>query len=269
MRLAAGVWTLCWCAMLLATSPSHAGGTSTVRVALSEAGAPTSYIENGKPAGLMRELVEEVFALLPGYHVTFHTFPWTRSQRMVEDGTMDLLVTFPSASRALYAVFTEQPIHIVDYGTIVYDRTGSKAARIMAARSFEEMKPLVFLNQDGAAWEQENVPAYIRRYQVNGMNALLHMTFLRRSGDFFIMNPEMAVYYARKLGYEKQLGMKKVDFIPNSQVPFHIGLRRSHPDSKHLLAAIEAAMARPEFLRRKHVVEQKYFERWRLAAPRG
>ena len=246
----------------------HAAGPALVRVAMSEAGVPTSYSENGKAAGVLRELLEAVFSELPGYRLEFHVYPWTRAQRAVEDGSMDIFITFPAANRVSYAGFTAHAIYALDYGTIVYDRTSPKAATIAAARSFEDLRQMVFVQQDGVAWEQENVPAYIKRYQVNGPSSLMHMTFRRRTGDFFIMNPEKAVHNARELGYESQLGMKKVSFIPNSLVHFHIGLRHSYADSKTLLAAMDGVLKQPEFQRRKRTIEQKYHERYALPASR-
>lgn len=246
----------------------HAGSPLLVRVAMSEAGVPTSYAENGKAAGVLKELLDAVFSELPAYRLVYQVVPWTRAQRAVEDGSMDMFITFPSASRVTYSAFTAQPIYALDYGTIVYDRTSAKAAKIAAARSFEDLRNMVFVHQDGVAWEEENVPAYIKRYQVNGPSSLMHMTFRRRTGDFFIMNPEKAVHNARQLGYERQLGMKKVSFIPNSLVPFHVGLRNSYPDSKALLAAMDGAMRQPEFQRKKRAIEQKHHERYALPASR-
>lgn len=266
-RIAAGLLKLCVCGLLLIAQPALAGGPALIRVALSDAGHPTSYAENGKPAGVLKEMLEALFSTMPAYRLEFRVLPWTRGQRAVEDGSMDMFVTFPSAHRSQYAAFTAQPMFTLDYGNIVYDLKGKNAAVIESARSFEDLKKLVFIHQDGVEWELENVPEYIKRYTINGPNPLMHMTFSRRTGDFFIMNAEKAVYYARLLGYEKQLGMKKVGFIPNSQVRFHIGLRHSYPDGKEVQAAMEAAMKQSEFLRKKHLIEQKYHERYAL--PRG
>lgn len=263
-RIAAGLWKLCVCGLLLFAQPAQAGAPALLRVALSDAGHPTSYAENGKPAGVLKEMLEALFSTVPGYRLEFRVVPWTRGQRAVEDGSMDMFITFPSAHRSQYAGFTAQAVFTLDYGNVVYDLKGRNAAVVESARSFEDLRKLVFIHQDGVEWELENVPEYIKRYTINGPNPLMHMTFKRHTGDFFIMNAEKAVYYARLLGYEKQLGMKRVSFIPNSLVGFHVGLRHSYPDSKAVLAALDAAMKQPEFLRRKRLIEQKYQERYAL-----
>lgn len=255
-------------AMLFVASLSQAAPARTIRVAMSEASPPASIVENGQSTGMYRELLETLFSRLPDYRLEFHAFPWARAQWAVQHDEMDIFITFPSANRIRYASFTADSLCVVDYGNIVYDLRGKKAAQIKSAKSFQDLRDLVFVSQDTVAWETENVPGYIRRYPVNGTTALMHMTFRRATGDFFIMPPEQAVYYAKQLGYEHQLGMKKVSFIPNSLAPIHIGLRKSYPDNKALMKAIDSAMHHPDFLTKKRAIEAWYKEH-RLLQPRS
>lgn len=245
-------------AMLLAHTAVRAVEPKVVHVALSEAAPPTSFASNGHPAGMFPELLAALFRHAPGYAAELHSLPWSRAQWAVEHGVMDMFITFPSANRLLYANFSARPLHVLDYGNIVYDRSGPKAARIETATSFRDMRELVFVSQETVAWELENVPAYIERYTVNGPASLMHMTFRRQAGDFFIMNAEQAVYYARQLGYEKQLGMKRVSFIPHSLVALHLGVRKDYPDQKALMRVMASAMKHPEFLAKKAAIIQKY-----------
>lgn len=238
--------------------PAHAG--KVVRVAFSNTLAPASFVENGEVSGMLKDVMAALFVHVPEFKPEFHAYPWTRAQRMVEVGEMDMFVTFPSASRRAYASFSTHPIYIREYGNLVYDLQNSKAAKIAGAKSFDDLKNMVFVSQEAVSWEDENVPAYIKRYPVNGPPALMHMTFQRKKGDFFIMPEEQAMFFARQLGYDKQLGMKKVSFIPNSQVAFHVGVRKSHPDHKRIIAALEAAAQLPEFLAKKRSIERKYHE---------
>ena len=246
--------------MQLAVTPAHAQRTVTVRVALSEAMAPASFVEDGQASGMLKDMLKALFRNAPGYQAEFHAFPWTRAQRMVEAGEMDMFVTFPSGSRKEYADFSPHAIYTLDYGNIIYDRTSSKSAQIEAARSFEDLKGLTFISQESIAWEVDNIPPHIQRYMVNGPPSLLHMTFQRKRGDFFIMPAEQAVYLARQFGYAGQLGMKKVSFIPNSQVEFHVGVRKTHPKQKELLAVLNRASQSPGFIAQRKAIERKYRE---------
>jgi hypothetical protein len=243
---------------LLQPSLSQAAKPIVVHIALSEAAPAAGYIEDGHPTGVSKELLKALFALVPAYKPEFHPYPWIRAQSMVENGQMDLFATFPSKSRKQYAQFSARELYHVDYGNLVYDRKGSNAAIIESATSFKDLSKLVFVSQETVAWEEENVPKYIRRYTVNMPASLMHMTFQRKMGDFFIMPAEQAVYYARQLGYEHQLGMKKVTFIPDSEVSFHIGIRKTYPDAAPLMAALEAALKHPDFLTKKRAILLKY-----------
>ena len=248
----------CFCALLLFAAHGQAAPPTLVRVAYSAPSQPANPFEVTHASLLIEELLKALFSLTPDYQTQFHGFPWARAQRLVEHGDMDLFVTFPSASRRGYANFSVHPLFVLDYGNIVYDATGAKAAQIEAATSFKDLRDLIFVSQDTVEWETENVPSYLRRYMVNGSVALMHMTFQRQMGDFFIMPPEQARAYAKHFGYERKLGMKKVDFIPNGQISFHIGIRKSYPQGKALMAALETAMKQPAFLAKRRRIESKY-----------
>lgn len=249
--------------------PARAQPAVVLKVAMSEALPPVSYAVDGAARGLLKDMLVELFRDVPGYRLEFHSYPWTRAQRLVESGQMDMFVTFPSGSRKAYAGFTSHSLYTMDYGNLVFDRRNSKAPQLEAARSFEDLRGMTFISQEGVSWEDENVPAHIKRYMVNTPQSMWHMIFQRRAGDFFIMTAELALYSANRYGYRDQLRIKKVDFIPNSLVEFHIGLRKSHPQHAALLQAIDAAMARPEFVARRKAIERKYRDQARAAPAAG
>lgn len=238
--------------------PAVAVETATIRVALSEAMPPISYTRQGEANGMFREILEALFEVLPAYRAEFRAYPWARAQWLVQHDQMDLLLTFPSQDRKQYAEFSKQPVFTLDYGNLVYRADNSRSNQIIAANSFEDLRGLVFISQDMVAWEKENVPQFIQRYSVHNPSAIMHMAYERRTGDFFIMPAEQAIYYANMLGYRAQLAMRKVRFIPNSQVPFHLGVRKTLQGGSQLLSALEAAMQQPGFRAKRRAIEQKY-----------
>ncbi len=242
-------------------SASHALALIPVRAALSEAAHPTSYVDHGEATGIFREMLDVLFAMVPGYRIEYQGLPWTRAQRLVESGEMDLFVTFPATNRGAYAHFTKASIFTLDYGTIVYDRKGNHAGQIESARNFADLKGLTFVHQEAVEWETENIPASFKRYTVNAPLSLLHMTFERRVGDFFIMYPEQAYFYAKQLGYLDQLGVRKAPFIPHSLVRMHIGIRKNFPGSKALVKALDAAMQQPDYQQKANAIKAKYLGR--------
>ncbi|WP_342113484.1 substrate-binding periplasmic protein [Pseudoduganella sp. OTU4001] len=243
---------------LCCATPSLSAQNMPLRVALSDAMPPMSHMENGEAQGMFREVLESLIQMTPGYRTEFHAFPWARAQWLVQNEQMDIFLTFPSRDRRKYAHFTRQAVFTMDYGNLVYRIGNPNTEKILAARSFEDLRGLVFISQDMVQWEKENVPSYIPRYTVYNPTAIMHMAFQRKTGDFFIMPVEQAIHYARMQGYSDQMAMRQVSFIPNSQVPFHIGVRKSLEGSRKLVAAIETAMQSPAFRARLRAIQQKY-----------
>lgn len=229
-----------------------------VRIALSDAMPPISFMEHGQANGMFKEMLEALFEQAPGYRTEFNAYPWVRAQWLLQNHQMDLFLTFPSQDRRKYAEFTRQAVFTLDYGNLIYRTGNSNADKILAANSFEDLRNLVFISQDMVAWEKENVPPFIARYSVHNPAAIMHMAYQRKTGDFFIMPVEQAIYYSNMLGYRNQLAIRKVSFIPNSQVPFHIGVRKSFSGGGQLLATLEAAMKTPSFQAKRRAIEQKY-----------
>ena len=102
--------------------------------------------------------------------------------------------------------------------------------------------------------EDDNIPQYIKRFFVPDPSAIMHSTFLRNNGDFFIMSPEDAVYFTSKHGYKSLLAIKRVDFIPNSVISFHIGIRKDYPNANGLIELIDETISSLEFQQqRQHI----------------
>lgn len=235
-----------------------AQSSKVIKVALSEESPPTSYIENKVAKGLFKDLFEILFSEISEYKLEFHPEPWSRAQSLVKDGQLDLFITYPSESRKSYAEFLVVPIYSWDYGYLIYNLNNKNSKKIVEAKSFDDLKGSIFLSQEGVDWENENVPSFIKREFVNKLPSMIHTLLRRNSGDFMIMGEEQARYYAKKFGYEKNLGIRKVDFIPNSKVQFHIGIRKTHPNKDELMVDMKRVIDSISFKEKKHKLIQKY-----------
>lgn len=249
-----------FCLGILLSFPSYSSveNPKTIKIALSDSSPPTSYLENGVPAGMFQDILKLLFTYLPEYRPVFAAYPWTRAQHEVQAGRMDIFVTFPSEVRKTYADFTSQSLYTWNYGNLVYNINNPRKNKIESAKSFDDLKTLTFVSQEGIDWENENVPKYIKREYVNKIITMLHLVFKRNKGDFFIMSPEQATYYGKQLGYLSKMGMKKVNFIPNSQVKFHLGVSKANSNKAEILSAIEMVMRKPDFIQKRQEIEMKY-----------
>ena len=219
----------------------------TFSFAISDSNPPYTYAENGKVTGIIPETLNLIFNYLPNDHVTISTFPWARAQLEVKNNRQDGLLTYPSLKRKSYASFTRSPVLFMDYGFLIYHKENQNRTIIEDAKSFNDLQNLSVIVQTGVGWEEDNIPQYIDRKKVGSIEAMIHYLLKRQYGDFLIMPPEQAKYFAKKFGYSDKLKYKKVSFIANSNTPFHLGVRETHKKGKNLLTNIEIILKRDDF----------------------
>jgi len=74
--------------------------------------APTAYIQNGKPAGILVDVVTEAFRRA-GYPITIRLMPWARCLAEVRKGTVDgIFSVFKLPEREVFLTYTDIPIII-------------------------------------------------------------------------------------------------------------------------------------------------------------
>jgi len=71
-----GIWLL----FAVSTFAQEMGESLPIRIALSQESPPTSYVVDGHPAGMFKEILEALFELLPQYKPQFRAYPWNRAQ---------------------------------------------------------------------------------------------------------------------------------------------------------------------------------------------
>lgn len=218
-------------------------------------------ISDGGPQGargIIPELATALFYRLPGETLLMDAGPWVRMQRWVATGQIDGFVTYPSEERLEYALFSQTPVYNIDFGYLVYRRDHPQRGRLESAQSFADLAGLVFIGQQGAEWERDNIPATLETILVGQLNTMMHLLVRRQTGDFLVMPPEQAVAIARRLGYDGQLAFHPVDFIPNARIPFHVGLRRSHPETDSLIERIDAILHSAGYQEAAERILEKY-----------
>jgi hypothetical protein len=67
---------------------------------------------------------------------------------------------------------------------------------------------------------------YLERVPGRDADIRMHLLMRREAGNFMVQSAEDAQFIARKFGYSQNLRVRKIDFIPNSRIPFHLGVSR-------------------------------------------
>lgn len=252
-----------WIVCFFLVSNVLADEPTTVSIAFSESDPPTSFSSQSQtPQGILPELAQAVFALVDDYKIEAKSYPWARAKLLAEKGLVDGLLTYPSKSRQTFMIFTETPTYTMDYGYIIFSRTNKHAKALSKIEQYEMLKQFVLVTEGPEtvdSWEEENFPkSSIRRIYKQHITQMFHEVFLRNSGDFFIRNLEEAKFVAAQLGYTKQFAAKKVKFKTDNLIPFHLGIRKSHPRAQPLIAQIEEVQGSAQFKEKYAEILSKY-----------
>jgi polar amino acid transport system substrate-binding protein len=233
--------------VVLALAPAL-WGQNSLKFVFDENSPPYSFVDaQGRLAGLFPELVTLAAGEWPGFQVSFQALPWARAQAMVSSGEADGFLTYPSEVRKLYAKFTPMPLFTEDIGYLVFRADSPLKAKFAQLRSLADLRGLTLMMSVGSEWEQDNIPPDIARIEKTNDRIKLSTLVKRQEGDFTIMGLEQAARLAGELDLVGKLAWQRVDFLPDSQVDFHLGLRSSLRWTPTLLKALDGAFATPAF----------------------
>lgn len=238
--------------LLLIPGASISAEHMVISFAFSDIDPPTSYMdEEGNAVGLLPELVDLAFELIPDFEVSLNAYPWTRAKLRVELGQNDGLFTYPGKSVSEYAGFTDMPAYILDYNYIFYPVDHEDVEKLSAAETVRDLKPFVLITTsrpDNLSWEENNLPNdEFQRVFVNNIETAFNLLLVRREGDFLVRNPEEGMYLAREMGYEDKLLFRRIQFPSENSIPFHFGIRRSHPQYDRIMSELNRVVESKEF----------------------
>ncbi|MDX1561116.1 MAG: transporter substrate-binding domain-containing protein [Marinobacter sp.] len=244
--------------VVLLAFPGISLGSNNLTFAFGEKSPPYSFSLNDKAVGLLPDLVQLTFSFIPGYTTEHVVVPWARAQYNVRLGLADGLLTYPSEARKKYAVFSDKPLFTQDYGYLVYSADNPNIDLIESATSFADLSSLKVIVERGSRWEEDNIPGYLEREPGRDMNAMMHLLMFRKAGDFMVQPAEDARYIAQQLGYSEKLKVRQVDFIPNSRIPFHIGVSRQLRSPMDVINEVDAVAQNPEFQSELNTLIRRY-----------
>ncbi|WP_418140584.1 transporter substrate-binding domain-containing protein [Marinobacter sp. MA] len=244
--------------VVLIALPGVSLASNNLTFAYSDKSPPYSFSLNGKTLGLLPDLVQLTFRFIPGYTTEHEVVPWARAQYNVKLGLADGLLTYPSKERKEYAVFSDKPLFTQDFGYLIYSADNPNIDLIESATSFADLSGLTVIVERGSRWEEENIPGYLEREPGRDIKAMMHLLTLREAGDFMVQPAEDARYMAQQLGYSEKLRVRQVGFIPNSRIPFHIGVSRQHPSAMDVINEVDAVTQNPEFQSELNTLIRRY-----------
>lgn len=238
--------------IILISGSVFSADKTIVAFAFSDGDPPTSYADKGGNAvGLLPDLVALAFEQIPQYEATLSAYPWLRAKFRVENGQSDGLFTYPGKSVSEYASFTDNPAYVIDYNYIFYASDNERLEALEAAVTSEELTAFTLItdsNPDNVSWEESNLPNNkFKRVYVEDVEVAMHMLVRRHDGDFLVRNPEEAMFLAKKLGYSNKIKFHRILFPSENNLPFHFGIRLSHPEHDEIMAELNRVVATDQF----------------------
>lgn len=230
-----------------------------LKIVFSDSNPPFSYPSpSNEVAGLIPDLVELVMNNVDNKSFNFYMYPWKRAQILLKNADMDIFCTYPSESRKEYALFTESPLLYLEYNYIIFSKNNKKIEQLLAIKDLDDLDNFTFLSHSSTDWEEQNIPKSVTRVYVNKHDQLLHLLFKREAGDFIIMNLEEATYLAEIYGYKDLLMYTHVDFIPDSIIPFHLGVRKSHYNAVSIIEEMNDILLNEQFVQERAIIIDRY-----------
>jgi len=219
---------------------------------------PLSSTIDGEAVGLFPELIELVFSFIPELNVVIKPFPWVRAQALIENGSVDGFMTYPSDKRKKYADFSHSVVYTQDYGYLIYHKANLNRFTLENSKSFDDIANLKVIIETGSEWEIDNIPKYLKSITARNQDIKLKLLLLRREGDFLVMPPENAKYIARKFGYEKDVAYHSVRYINDSLVPFHIGMSHKYKRVNEVMTLVDAVLINSEYQTQRLKIVDRY-----------
>ena len=206
--------------------------------------APYSFSESGRVEGILPEVLEHLLANVPDLKVSRVAYPWRRAQLVVQNEEADAICTFASEERRRYADFHFTPITVLR-PALFYAETNPRRADIEKISSVEQLKKIMLIDQKGNQWAEQTLAGYTDVQWVGDHDTIFRMVLSGRADAHVSLSPIVTRWRLKKLGITQGVVSRPAPYVA-AEVPFHLGIRKTHPRAKTILAAIDRQLARRE-----------------------
>lgn len=220
------------------TLPAGAAGSSLLRIAYGDNFAPFNWVdENGATRGILVDLLTEALQERLAVPVSHQGFPWSRAQRMVQQGLADALCTVPTAERLAYAAASREAVASSTF-TLFTRRDHPRLAELKQARTLDDLREFALIHYEGSSWAREHLTASPVIWTISQAHALRMVAAGR--GDGFIDASEPLRINIRTLNLTRQL--VELPQVFDTQA-FHLLIRMDNP-AREILPRFDAVLRR-------------------------
>ncbi len=185
--------------------PVLATDKPVVKIVYMEDAAPISWLENNVPNGILVEISNHICSNL-GLKAEHVFLPWKRSQKMIEKGKADVMLTTPTGSRFKYAVFGKESVMPNYWNVFVHQDNVELAEKVKGFTSLEGLKPYEIVDFLGNGW----AAAFLKKadgYTINEVPKFERIPIMlaKKRGDLVINSSTWTNWWAEKKGVRDQL----------------------------------------------------------------
>jgi len=163
---------------------------------------PFSWEENKQMHGILIDVVTEALHSRMGISLSHEGYPWTRAQKMVEDGNADAFVTVPTPKRKTYTEISKEPVVVAMFRLFV-KADNPKIGDLKNVRKISDLKEFTIGNYMGNGWADKNLAGMDVDY-----GATLDITLKKLAKGRFDVYPgvsQVARYRIKELGLQNRL----------------------------------------------------------------
>ena len=199
----------------------------TIRVGIGELDYPPFYfVRENKLSGAAFEIVSELARSL-GHSLEIHRYPWSRIQKKLETGEIEMMILYLKSPERLKDVFYVNPPHIYEASNLIVH----KPSEIAFNGNLWELRAYNF----GSVRGYTHGPAFdsagfLKKQLVNDERLLIRILVNHRV-DIAVGNPQTIQMYAKETGMENQIRILE----PALNVGLnHIAFSRACSDAENL-----------------------------------
>lgn len=180
---------------------------------------PLCWEENGKQMGEQPEIAQYVISKL-GIKAKFLFLPWGRAQKMVENGTADLMMTTPNRARFKYAVFGREMTTPNYWNIFIRNDNIDMIKKAKHFKKIQDLKPFTVLDFIGNGWTEK----YMKKSDGYKLELVPRIEqnvqkLAAGRGDFILSSSTSVNWFLYKLGFKNEI--KEINFV-TPQTRFHM-----------------------------------------------
>lgn len=228
-----------------------------LRVSYNEDYAPYSFVEAPGAAvqGVLPQAIERLTAAL-GLRTEALGLPWRRAQMAVQSAEADAICTFASEERRAYALFGTQPVVTLE-PHLFFRADHPRRRELEQLNERAVLRTFHLVDQRGNQWGESQFGDFPQVSWVGGHDAIYRMVLAGRVDLHVALSPLVTQWRLRKLGLQAGVVSVPAPYVAPA-VPFHLGIRRSHPQAEAWIHAIDTQLALPAQRQQIRAIEQQY-----------